>query len=113
MNGLYNVGSYVRLSKENIYSGSETIENQREMLSRFIAVMPGWIEQKCYIDNGFSGGTFDRPAFAEMISCRGPLTVIRKLPAPLRASGTHIGRASSIVIYRLRYSVVALWCVGV
>ncbi len=67
MNGLYNVGSYVRLSKENVYSDSETIENQREMLSRFIAVMPGWIEQKCYIDNGFSGGTFDRPAFAEMM----------------------------------------------
>ncbi len=68
MEKLFNVGAYIRLSKENVYADSESIENQREMLSRFIAVMPGWIEQKCYIDNGFSGGTFDRPAFAEMMA---------------------------------------------
>ncbi len=68
MGRLYSVGSYVRLSKENVYTDSDSIENQREMLSRFIAVMPGWIEQKCYIDNGFSGGTFDRPAFVEMMA---------------------------------------------
>ena len=68
MEKLYSVGSYVRLSKENTFADSDSIENQQEMLSRFIAVMPGWIEQKCYIDNGFSGGTFDRPAFSEMMA---------------------------------------------
>jgi len=68
MEKLYNVGSYVRLSKENTFADSDSIENQQEMLSRFIAVMPGWIEQKCYIDSGFSGGTFDRPAFLEMMA---------------------------------------------
>lgn len=68
MEKLYNVGAYIRLSKENTFADSDSIENQQEMLSRFIAVMPGWIEQKCYIDNGFSGGTFDRPAFLEMMA---------------------------------------------
>jgi Site-specific recombinases, DNA invertase Pin homologs len=71
MNKLYNVGAYIRLSIENTaYANDDSmsIESQREMLSQFISVMPGWVEQKFYIDNGFSGGNFQRPAFVEMMS---------------------------------------------
>ena len=67
MNKLYEVGSYIRLSKENTFADSESIEHQQEMLSKFIAVIPGWIDKKQYIDNGVSGGTFDRPAFSAMM----------------------------------------------
>lgn len=67
MDGLYNVGAYIRLSIEDSAYDSESVENQREMLSEFITMMPGWIEHKFYIDNGFSGATFDRPAFQEMM----------------------------------------------
>lgn len=74
MSGLYNVGVYVRLSVENTkyrlaseYFESESVENQAEMLSKFICMMPGWVEKKTYIDNGYSGATFDRPAFLEMM----------------------------------------------
>jgi DNA invertase Pin-like site-specific DNA recombinase len=70
MNKLYNVGAYIRLSVENTaYDNEESmsIESQQQMLTQFISVMPGWVEQKFYIDNGFSGGNFQRPAFMEMM----------------------------------------------
>lgn len=70
MSGLYNVGAYVRLSKDSVaYRKDESlsIENQKYLLSKFISLMPGWMERKYYIDDGFSGGSFDRPAFQEMM----------------------------------------------
>jgi len=52
---------------EDVAYDSYSVENQREMLSKFIDMMPGWIEHKFYIDNGFRGATFNRPAFLEMM----------------------------------------------
>jgi DNA invertase Pin-like site-specific DNA recombinase len=72
---LYNVGIYCRLSvedanntqKHNYIDGDESssIENQREMLSKFV-LLQGWIETKVYCDDGYGGGNFDRPAFQQM-----------------------------------------------
>jgi len=67
---LYNVGMYLRLSRENTeYDGyeSSSLENQEAMLSKFIAVMPGWVEKRVYIDNGASGSNFDRQGFRDMM----------------------------------------------
>ena len=67
---LYNVGIYIRLSLENTaYRGEDSlsIENQQAMLSKFIDMMPGWIEKRCYIDNGASGGNFNRQGFQDMM----------------------------------------------
>ena len=67
---LYNVGMYLRLSRENTaYDGhdSMSLDNQEAMLSKFIAMMPGWIEKRTYIDNGASGGNFDRQGFRDMM----------------------------------------------
>ena len=66
-NKVYRVGAYVRLSMESTSIESDSVENQTIMLSRFIAMMDGWIETKFYVDDGFSGATFQRPAFQEMI----------------------------------------------
>ena len=68
MDRLFNVGAYVRLSMEAASYDSESVENQKEMLSKFIAMMPGWIEEKFYVDDGYSGASFNRPAFQEMIA---------------------------------------------
>jgi DNA invertase Pin-like site-specific DNA recombinase len=46
---------------------SESVENQITMLSKFITMMPGWVERKFYVDDGYSGATFQRPAFQEMM----------------------------------------------
>lgn len=68
---LYNVGMYIRLSRENTaYTGenSMSIENQRAILSKFIAMMPGWVETRTYIDNGASGGNFNRRGFQDLMT---------------------------------------------
>ena len=70
MNKLYNVGVYIRLSRENTaYIGEDSlsIENQQTMLSKFIDMMPGWIEKRTYIDNGATGGNFNRQGFQDMM----------------------------------------------
>lgn len=67
---LYNVGIYIRLSHENTaYIGEDSlsIENQQAMLSKFITIMPGWIEKRIYIDNGASGGNFNRQGFRDLM----------------------------------------------
>lgn len=67
MSGLYSVGVYIRLSMEDAAYDSDSIENQRTMLSLFIDQMPGWVLHKNYVDNGYSGGNFRRPGFLELM----------------------------------------------
>ena len=77
MNKLYRVGAYCRLSVDDASNSakaknyipadeSTSIENQRELLSKFI-MLNGWVETKTYCDDGFSGGNFQRPGFLEML----------------------------------------------
>ena len=67
---LYNVGIYIRLSKEGAAydrGESQSIENQQAMLSKFISMMPGWVEKRTYIDDGATGGHFNRQGFQDMM----------------------------------------------
>ena len=77
MNTVYNVGIYCRLSVDDANNSakaknyipadeSTSIENQRELLSKFV-MLNGWIEAKTYVDDGYSGGNFQRPGFLEML----------------------------------------------
>ena len=73
MQQLYKVGAYCRLSMDdftakgiNEFNASVSIENQKELLRKFIA-MHGWLETKVYCDDGWSGGNFYRPAFRQML----------------------------------------------
>ncbi len=77
MNGPYKVGIYCRLSRDdatnparakNYIPGDESvsIENQYEMLSRFV-MLNGWVEVRTYKDDGYSGGNFQRPGFQRML----------------------------------------------
>lgn len=64
----YNAGLYCRLSREdeNNTSQSESIKNQIEFLTKYI-VEKGWNIVDIYVDDGYSGTSFDRPAFKRMI----------------------------------------------
>lgn len=54
----YNVGIYCRLSRDDERTGeSVSIENQREMLSRYVREQ-GWNLYSAYCDDGVSGTTF-------------------------------------------------------
>jgi DNA invertase Pin-like site-specific DNA recombinase len=75
----YNAELYLRLSVEDAVNTakrgkinpfqdqSESIENQRALLSEY-ADLQGWNVTNVYADDGFSGGQFDnRPAFQRMV----------------------------------------------
>ena len=77
MKTVYHVGIYCRLSVDDASNSakakdyipadeSTSIENQRELLSKF-AMLNGWVETKTYCDDGYSGGNFQRPGFLEML----------------------------------------------
>ena len=77
MNTMYKVGIYCRLSVDDASNSakaknyipadeSTSIENQRELLSKFV-MLNGWVETRTYVDDGFSGGNFQRPGFLEML----------------------------------------------
>ena len=64
----YNVGIYTRLSRDDERLGeSVSIENQKEMLSRYVHEQ-GWNLAAIYVDDGVSGTTFDRPGLNEMLA---------------------------------------------
>ena len=68
MQETYNVGIYCRLSREDERTGeSVSVENQREMLSRYV-LEQGWNLYAAYCDDGVSGTTFDRPGFNQLIA---------------------------------------------
>lgn len=67
MESEYNVGIYCRLSSEDRNSDvSSSIITQEESLTSYVNEK-GWNIFKIYKDDGYSGTTFDRPAFQEMI----------------------------------------------
>ena len=67
MQETYNVGIYCRLSREDERTGeSVSVENQREMLSRYV-LEQGWNLYAAYCDDGVSGTTFNRPGFTELL----------------------------------------------
>lgn len=64
----YRVGLYIRLSKEDDREGqSESVANQLSMLTEF-ASQQRLDVYDTYIDDGWSGTNFDRPAFQRLIA---------------------------------------------
>ena len=61
------VGIYARLSRDDERAGeSVSIENQKEMLSRYVREQ-GWTLYDYYCDDGVSGTTFDRPGLNRLV----------------------------------------------
>ncbi len=64
----YNTAIYLRLSKEDEKLGeSDSIINQKSMLVDFVNSKEDLHLVKTMIDDGYSGGNFERPAFKEMM----------------------------------------------
>ena len=64
---IFNVGIYLRLSREDDLSGvSESIQNQRDFLTRYV-IQNGWNVAGVYADDGYSGTNFERPEFKRLI----------------------------------------------
>jgi len=64
----YKVAIYCRLSKDDgKITDSSSIQTQRDMLTRYVREQ-GWITSDYYVDDGYSGLTFERPDFMRMIA---------------------------------------------
>ena len=64
----YKVAKYIRLSDEDRDKAeSESVENQRDLINNFIAKNIELEEVGEYVDDGYTGGKFDRPKFKQMI----------------------------------------------
>jgi len=72
-NSKYKVGMYIRLSKEDEKkekkneSESQSIINQRNLIEKYIKEQ-GFTLAEEYVDDGYSGTTFDRPGFNKLLS---------------------------------------------
>ena len=71
MNNLipYVIAPYIRLSTEDSKVGSFSIENQRHALHQYIDNMENIenMEVREFVDNGYSGTNFERPAVQELL----------------------------------------------
>ena len=68
----YKVAIYIRLSKEDLdrgYDDSESVKNQKKLLVEYVENL-GWQYElvDIYIDQGYTGTNFNRPAFKRMIN---------------------------------------------
>jgi site-specific DNA recombinase len=61
-----NVVGYIRLSRDEDRENYSSINTQQDIINEY-ASKRNWIIKKMYIDDNFSGYTFNRPAFSEMI----------------------------------------------
>ncbi|MGN0576976.1 MAG: recombinase family protein [Ruminococcus sp.] len=65
---IYNAEIYVRLSQEDMRAGeSLSIENQKLILTKYVKEQ-GWNLVDTYVDDGWSGTDFDRPAVQRLLS---------------------------------------------
>jgi DNA invertase Pin-like site-specific DNA recombinase len=65
---MFYAGAYIRLSVVDRKSKGDSIENQQAIINSFIAGQDNIELRECYIDNGHSGQSFERPAFLRMIA---------------------------------------------
>ena len=62
----YKVAAYIRLSKDDNYAESDSINNQKNIIEDYIKDNDDLELVDYYIDNGYSGTNFNRPSFATM-----------------------------------------------
>ena len=65
----YVIALYIRLSTEDSKVGSFSIENQTKTLRQYVDAMEGVKNAEVleFIDNGYSGTNFERPAVQELL----------------------------------------------
>ena len=62
----YKVGTYIRISRDESYSKSDSIDNQIKLTDFHCKENKLEVIDK-YIDNGYSGTSFDRPSFKKLL----------------------------------------------
>lgn len=67
--GLFHAAVYIRLSREDgDKEESDSVGNQRKLLTEYVSKMENLILYDTYVDDGYTGTSFDRPGFKRMIA---------------------------------------------
>lgn len=67
-NMVFKVAMYIRLSREDgDKEESSSVTNQRDIITRFIKENTNFVIVDEYVDDGFTGTNFNRPAFQKML----------------------------------------------
>ncbi|MCD7751100.1 MAG: recombinase family protein [Lachnospiraceae bacterium] len=65
---LFNVAEYIRLSREDgDKAESDSISNQRKLIADFLKGKDEFVVYDTYVDDGFTGLSFQRPSFMRMM----------------------------------------------
>ncbi len=65
---LFKAAVYVRLSREDgDKTESDSIANQKELIERYVKNIENISIEEIYVDDGYTGTNFDRPAFKQMM----------------------------------------------
>ena len=79
---LFSVAAYIRLSREDgDKAESDSIGNQRKLISDYLKNKEDFILYDTYIDDGYTGTNFKRPAFKR------PFTIWQRLHRYRKVSG--------------------------
>ena len=62
----YKVGAYIRLSRDDKYNESDSINNQMSLINHYIKDNNDFEIFDYYIDDGYTGSNFNRPSFIRM-----------------------------------------------
>jgi DNA invertase Pin-like site-specific DNA recombinase len=65
---MFYAGAYIRLSVVDKKHKGDSLETQQAIINSFIADHSDIELRECYVDNGHSGKSFERPAFQRMIA---------------------------------------------
>ena len=94
----WKVALYIRLSREDgDKEESESIITQKAMLTRYIADKLDMALYDLYIDDGYTGTTFDRPAFQRLLSDIGDKKVNCVIVKDLSRFGRNTAEASRYI----------------
>ena len=63
----YRVGGYVRLSRDDDYSESDSIQRQMDLIKIIANIELDCELKEFYVDNGYSGTSLDRPGFNKLL----------------------------------------------
>ena len=108
----YRAALYIRLSREDgDKTESDSVVNQKRLLTNFVNNQPDIELHDCYIDDGYSGASFNRPDFlrmmadvyAQKIDC-----VIVKDSSRFGRNASESGRYIGEVFPRLRVRYIAV-----
>ena len=65
----YNVAAYIRLSREDgDKEESDSVGNQKKLLTEYVSEQEELVLYDMYIDDGYTGTSFHRPAFQRMLT---------------------------------------------